>query len=56
MIFEDFFKGNLDLCRLNFAMLCLIPKVEEAKSMKNLELLVLLIAILQFSLKFLLLG
>lgn len=34
-LFDDFHKGVLDLYRLNFAMLTLIPKVEEAKHMKN---------------------
>jgi hypothetical protein len=34
-MFDDFFKGQLDLFRLNFAMLTLIPKVEEASEMKN---------------------
>ena len=55
-MFEDFFKGNLELCRLNFAMLSLIPKWRMLSPWKNLELLALLIAILQISLKFLLLG
>jgi hypothetical protein len=34
-MFEEFHKGDLDLYRLNFAMLTLIPKVEEAKEMNN---------------------
>jgi hypothetical protein len=34
-MFADFFHGNLELSRLNFAMISLIPKVDEAKSMKN---------------------
>lgn len=34
-LFEDFHKGDLDLHRLNFAMLTLIPKIPEARNMKN---------------------
>lgn len=34
-MFNDFYRGNLDLKRLNFDMISLIPKVEEARSMKN---------------------
>ena len=48
-MFEDYFKGNLDLCRLNFAMLSLIPKVEEATSMKNFRLISLINCILKSS-------
>ena len=33
-MFNDFHRGNLDLKRLNFAMISLIPKVDEARSMK----------------------
>jgi hypothetical protein len=33
-MFDDFFNGALDLFRLNFAMLSLIPKVENATEMK----------------------
>jgi hypothetical protein len=34
-LFMDFYKGKLDLFRLNFAMLTLIPKVDNAVDMKN---------------------
>jgi hypothetical protein len=34
-MFHDFHKESLDLFRLNFAMLTLIPKVEDAVEMKN---------------------
>lgn len=34
-MFDDFFRGELDLKRLNFAMLSLFPKVEDARSMEN---------------------
>jgi len=34
-MFNDFHRGDLDLKRLNFAMISLIPKVDEARSMKN---------------------
>jgi hypothetical protein len=34
-MFEEFYKGKLDLYRLNFAMLTLIPKIEEAMDMKR---------------------
>jgi hypothetical protein len=34
-MFRDFYDGRLDLFKLNFAMLTLIPKVEEALEMKN---------------------
>ena len=34
-MFNDFFNGELDLYRLNFAMISLIPKEEGARSMKK---------------------
>jgi hypothetical protein len=34
-LFSEFHKGNLDLFWLNFAMLTLVPKVENAIDMKN---------------------
>lgn len=34
-LFDDFHMGDLDLFRLNFAMITLIPKVVDAKDMKN---------------------
>jgi hypothetical protein len=34
-LFSEFYKGKLDLFRLNFSMLTLIPKVENAVDMKN---------------------
>jgi len=34
-MFTYFYEGILDLKRLNFVMLSLIPKVDEARSMKN---------------------
>jgi hypothetical protein len=34
-MFEEFHKGGLDLYRLNFAMLTLITKIEDAVNMKN---------------------
>jgi hypothetical protein len=34
-IFQEFHAGKLDLFRLNFAMLTLIPKVDEALDMRN---------------------
>jgi hypothetical protein len=34
-MFQEFYRCELDLFRLNFAMLTLIPKVEEAVEMKN---------------------
>ena len=33
-MFADWFKGDLDIYRLNFAMITLIPKVENASNMK----------------------
>jgi len=36
-MFNDFYRGTLDLKRLNFAMISLIPKVDEARSMKNVR-------------------
>jgi hypothetical protein len=36
-LFEDFHRGELDLYTLNCAMLTLIPKVEEAREMKQLR-------------------
>jgi hypothetical protein len=34
-LFRDFQKGDLDIHRLNFAMLTLIPKTSDARNMKN---------------------
>jgi hypothetical protein len=34
-LFRDFQEGKLDLYRLNFAILTLIPKISEARDMKN---------------------
>jgi hypothetical protein len=34
-LFEDFHKGNLDLSRLNFALVTLIPKVGDATNIKQ---------------------
>ena len=34
-LFRDFYFGNLDLYRLNFAVLTLIPKEPDASSMKK---------------------
>lgn len=36
-MFEDFYKGDLDIYHLNFAMLTLIPKESEATSMKKIR-------------------
>jgi hypothetical protein len=32
-MFQDFYNGDLDLCRLNFALLTLIPKELGARNM-----------------------
>jgi hypothetical protein len=40
---QDFFDNNLELLRLNFVVLTLIPKVEEAMDMKNFRPISLLI-------------
>jgi len=34
-MFNDFYKGDLDLERLNFALVTLIPKVGDANNMKQ---------------------
>jgi hypothetical protein len=34
-MFEDFHKGELDLYRLNFALLTVIPKVKDARTMNK---------------------
>lgn len=34
-MFNDFFRGELDLDRLNFALLTLIPKEQDARNMKK---------------------
>ena len=34
-MFNDFFKGDLDLSRLNFSLVTLIPKVGDATNMKQ---------------------
>jgi hypothetical protein len=36
-MFSEFYEGRLDLFRLNFALLTLIPKVEDATDMKMLR-------------------
>lgn len=41
-MFEDFDRGKLDLYRLNFALVTLIPKVGEANNMKQFRLISLL--------------
>jgi hypothetical protein len=51
-MFNDFHKGKLDLKRLNFAMISLIPKVDEAREMKNLDLSVSLTIVLKCFQKF----
>jgi len=57
-MFNEFFSGELDLYRLNFAMISLIPKEEGARSMKkfgtpkNLDQSDLLIAVSKNFLKF----
>lgn len=33
-MFEDFYKGDLDVYRLNFALVTLVPKVSDACNMK----------------------
>jgi hypothetical protein len=48
-LFRDFQGGSLKLFRLNFAMLTLIPKVENACEIKkNSDLLVSLIVVLKY--------
>jgi hypothetical protein len=32
---DDFYEGKLDLYRLNFALITIIPKEKDAKTMKN---------------------
>ena len=39
-MFDDFHKGKLDLYRLNFAVLTLVPKEKEATSMKKFRPLI----------------
>jgi hypothetical protein len=34
-LFEDWFNGRLDIYRLNFAMITLIPKEDDAKEMRK---------------------
>lgn len=34
-MFDDFFAGKLDLYRLNFALLTIIPKEQDARNMKK---------------------
>jgi hypothetical protein len=34
-MFEDFYKGDLDVYRLNFALVILVPKVNDAYNMKQ---------------------
>jgi hypothetical protein len=51
-LFEDFHNRNLDLYRLNCALLTLIPKVEEARDMRNFRPISLINCISRFSLRF----
>ena len=41
-LFTEFFKGDLDIYRLNFALVTLIPKVPNACNMKQFKLISLL--------------
>jgi hypothetical protein len=41
-LFEDFFKGKLDIKRLNYGVVTLIPKVDKAIDMKNFRPICLL--------------
>jgi len=41
-MFTYFYEGILDLERLNFVMLSLIPKVDEARSIKNFRPIILI--------------
>jgi hypothetical protein len=41
-MFDDWFEDRLDIYRLNFAMITLIPKEEDARSMKKFRLISLL--------------
>jgi hypothetical protein len=34
-MFEDFYKGELDIYRLNFALITIIPKENEARTIKK---------------------
>jgi hypothetical protein len=36
-LFEDWFNGSLDIFRLNFAMITLIPKEDDAKEIKKFK-------------------
>jgi hypothetical protein len=36
-IFDEWYNGRLDICRLNFAMITLIPKEDDAKEMRKLR-------------------
>lgn len=47
LLFEDFYKGELDLFRLNFALATLVPKVEDVCHMKQFRP----ISLLNFSFK-----
>jgi mannosylglycoprotein endo-beta-mannosidase len=51
-LFEEFYKGSLDLYRLNCAVMTLIPKVEEARDIKNFRPISLINCSLKFSPKF----
>jgi hypothetical protein len=41
-LFEDFFKGKLDIKRLNYGVVTLFPKVDKAIDMKNFRPICLL--------------
>ena len=47
-MFEAWFEGNLYICGLSFAVITLFPKENYDRIMKNLVLLIYLIAVLLF--------
>ena len=50
--FNDWFANKMDIYRINFAMITLIPKEDDARVMKNLDPLVCLIVVLRSLPKF----
>ena len=55
-MFQDFYKGDLDFKRLNFGVITLVPKLNEANTVKQCQPICLLNVVTNALLNFLLIG